>query len=81
MGLVLKHVEKTKSGRWQYRRRVPKAAAEAIAKREFKRVLGDNEREAVKAYTKIHADVEREIAEAVRVLEQGRAAERGDPPG
>lgn len=64
MGLVLKHVEKTKSGSWQYRRRVPKDVAGAITKREFKRKLGDSEREAIAAYARYHATVEREIAEA-----------------
>ena len=64
MGLILKHVEKTKSGSWQYRRRVPKDVAGVIMKREFKRKLGDSEREAIAAYARYHATVEREIAEA-----------------
>jgi hypothetical protein len=72
MGLVLKHVERTKSGSWQYRRRVPKEVSEVIAKREFKRKLGESEREALAAYPRYHAEVEREIAEAMRG--KGRAA-------
>lgn len=64
MGLVLKHVERTRSGSWQYRRRVPKDVAAIIHKREFKRKLGTTEREAVAAYPRYHAEVEREIAEA-----------------
>ena len=36
MRLVLRHVEKTKAGGWQYRRRVPKDLSAAIHKREFK---------------------------------------------
>lgn len=66
MGLVLKHVERTKSGSFQYRRRVPKDVSAIITKREFKRKLGDSEKEAVKAWTIYHAQVEREIAEAKR---------------
>jgi hypothetical protein len=64
MGLVLKHVERTKSGSWQYRRRVPKDVSAIITKREFKRKLGDSEREALAAYPRYHAEVENEIAEA-----------------
>ncbi|WP_135449159.1 DUF6538 domain-containing protein [Tabrizicola caldifontis] len=75
MGLVLKHVERTKSGSWQYRRRVPKDISEVITKREFKRKLGESEREALAAYPRYHAEVEREIAEAKRG--KGRAAVPG----
>lgn len=64
MGLVLKHVERTKSGSWQYRRRVPKEVSAIITKREFKRKLGESEREALAAYPRYHAEVENEIAEA-----------------
>jgi len=64
MGLVLKHVEQTKSGSWQYRRRVPKDVSEAITKREFKRKLGDSRKEALAAYPQFHAQVEREIEAA-----------------
>ncbi|MGY9048033.1 MAG: tyrosine-type recombinase/integrase [Rhodobacterales bacterium] len=62
----MKYIEKTKSGSWQYRRRVPKDVAAVITKREFKRKLGDSQREAVAAYARCHAEVEREIAEAKR---------------
>ena len=64
MRLVLKHVERTKAGSWQYRRRVPKNVLEAIAKREFKRNLGESERVAPAAYPRYLAEMEREIAEA-----------------
>lgn len=64
MRLVLKHVERTKAGSWQYRRRVPKEVSATITKREFKRKLGDSEREALAAYPRYHAEVEKEIAEA-----------------
>ena len=66
MRLVLKHVERTKAGSWQYRRRVPKEVSTIITKREFKRKLGDSEREALAAYPRYHAEVEKEIAEATR---------------
>lgn len=64
MGLTLKHLERTKSGKWQYRRRVPRAISAIITDREFKKVLGETEREALAAYPRHHATVEREIAEA-----------------
>lgn len=35
MGLVLKHVERTKAASWQYRRRVPLEVSAIITKREF----------------------------------------------
>jgi hypothetical protein len=78
MGLILKHIEKTKSGTWQYRRRVPKAVSSIINKLEFKQKLGDSEREALKAWSIAHARVESEIAQALKRLSQGRVATRGD---
>ena len=75
MGLVLKHVERTNAGNWQYRRRVPKEDSEVISKREFKRKLGESEREALAAYPRYHAEVEREIAKAKSG--KGRAAAPG----
>ncbi|AOZ69951.1 hypothetical protein LPB142_11965 [Rhodobacter xanthinilyticus] len=78
MGLVLKHVERTKSGGFQYRRRVPKAVSGIITKREFKGKLGDTEKEALKAWPGFHAKVEREIAAAKRRLATAEAALRSD---
>ncbi|WP_415183261.1 tyrosine-type recombinase/integrase [Phaeovulum sp.] len=78
MGLVLKYVRRTKAGRWQYRRRVPKAVAEIISKLEFKGSLGDSEREALAAYPRFHAQVEKEIADAIQGGAQSVAADRGD---
>lgn len=78
MRLVLRYVEKTKAGGWQYRRRVPKDLSAVIQKREFKGKLGDTEREALAAYPTVHAKVEREIAEARRSTETAVAAERGE---
>lgn len=68
MGLILKYVEHTKAGSWQYRRRVPKDVSPLISKREFKRKLGDSEREALKAWSAFHAQVEREIEAARKGL-------------
>ena len=65
MGLVLKYVGQTKSGSWEYRRRVPKSIAGVILRREFKRKLGDTKREALAAYPRFHAKVEFQIAEAL----------------
>lgn len=78
MRLVLRHVEKTKAGGWQYRRRVPKDLSTVILKREFKGKLGDTEREALAAYPAFHAKVEREIADARRSTEVKASAERGE---
>ena len=77
MRLVLRYVEKTKAGGWQYRRRVPKDLSAVILKREFKGKLGDTEREALAAYPGFHAKVEREIANARRSAETATAAESG----
>jgi integrase len=43
---------------------VPKEVSAIITKREFKRKLGESEREALAAYPRYHAEVEKEIAEA-----------------
>ncbi len=64
MRLVLRYVEKTKAGGWQYRRRVPSDLSSVILKREFKAKLGDTERQALAAYPAFHATIEREISEA-----------------
>lgn len=78
MGLVLKHVERTKAGKWQYRRRVPKEVSAIITKREFKRKLGETEREALAAYPRFHAEVEKEIAEAKLGRVRSEAASGAD---
>ncbi|MFZ1471144.1 MAG: tyrosine-type recombinase/integrase, partial [Paracoccaceae bacterium] len=77
MRLTLKHVEKTKAGSWQYRRRVPKAVSAVITKLEFKQKLGDTEREAMAAWARHHALVEREIAAAHKRIAQGDAVMQG----
>lgn len=77
MGLVLKHIERTKSGSFQYRRRVPKDIPAVITKREFKRKLGNSRRETLAAYPRYHATVEREIEEARIRKANGRAEQGG----
>lgn len=70
----MKHVEQTKSGSWQYRRRVPKDVSEVITKREFKRKLGDSQKEALAAYPQYHAQVERVIDAAKKRIAGAVAA-------
>ncbi|MGG7517571.1 DUF6538 domain-containing protein, partial [Allorhizobium undicola] len=64
MGLALKHIIRTKAGTFHYRRRIPKDAADVLGKGEFKRRLGETEREALRNYPKINAEYERAIVEA-----------------
>lgn len=68
MGLVLKHVELTKTGTYQYRRRVPKEILEVVGKTMFKKKLGDSQKEATAAWHSVHAEVERAIASAHKRL-------------
>jgi hypothetical protein len=81
MRLTLKHVERTKSGSWQYRRRVPKDVSSVIPKREFKQKLGDSEREALAAWPRVHALVEREISTALKRIALGLEATQGNATG
>ncbi|GEO84074.1 integrase [Ciceribacter naphthalenivorans] len=64
MGLTLKHIVVTKAGTFHYRRRVPKDVATIIGKSEFKRLLGETEREALKNFPKINALYEQLVAGA-----------------
>ncbi|MER9841764.1 integrase [Mesorhizobium australicum] len=64
MGLVLKHVVQTKAGTWHYRRRLPRDVAVLVGKGEFKRLLGETERQALRNYTKVHAEFERVVGDA-----------------
>lgn len=66
MGLVLKHVVHTKAGTWHYRRRLPRDVTSLVGKGEFKRLLGETEREALRNYPKVHAEFERVVADARR---------------
>ncbi len=78
MGLVLKYVKRTNTGGFEYRRRVPKDIADQVAKREFKRVLGRSEREALRSYPHTHDQFERQIAEARALISQHDAARSGE---
>lgn len=64
MGLILKHIVSTKAGTFHYRRRIPKDAAEVIGRSEFKRLLGQTEREALRNYPKVNAEFERVVEDA-----------------
>lgn len=59
MGLSLKYVVLTNAGTWHYRRRVPKAARTTFPQSEFKRLLGDSRREALRNWPLINAEFER----------------------
>lgn len=59
MSLSLKYVVLTHAGTWHYRRRVPKAAQTAFPQSEFKRLLGDTRREALRNWPLINAEFER----------------------
>lgn len=70
MGLVLKYVQTTRAGTLHYRRKVPQAHRSAFGSTEWKRLLGNTQREAIAAYPKIHAEYERLLAVAVRGPQQ-----------
>jgi len=62
MGLLLRYVFQTKFGTWHYRRRVPKAAQAFIPKGEFKRLLGETKREALRNWPRVNAEFERLVS-------------------
>ncbi|MHB9475673.1 DUF6538 domain-containing protein [Mesorhizobium sp. W016] len=64
MGLVLKHVFRTKAGTWHYRRRLPGDTISIVGKGEFKRLLGSTEREALRNFPKVNVEFERLVAGA-----------------
>lgn len=59
MGLLLRYAVLTKAGTWHYRRRVPKAAQAVLPQNEFKRLLGDTKREALRNWPYVNAEFER----------------------
>ncbi|RWD31826.1 MAG: integrase [Mesorhizobium sp.] len=75
MGLVLKHVVRTKAGTWHYRRRLPQDVAAIVAQGEFKRLLGSTEREALRNFPKVNAEFERLVGDVRRQRDAGLAAE------
>lgn len=64
MGLVLKNVIRTSAGTFHYRRRIPKDVQDRIGKGEFKRLLGESEREALRNFPKVNAEFEKLVADA-----------------
>jgi hypothetical protein len=74
MGLALKYVVITKAKTFHYRRRVPKWLVRVLGKSEFKRLLGETEREALKNYPKVNALYERMVDEAKTAARDGSAS-------
>jgi hypothetical protein len=64
--LTLEYVTKTSRGTGEYRRVVPKELRVDLGKREFKKVLGKTEAQALKAYPQYHRSVEEDIQEALK---------------
>ncbi|NKK38917.1 tyrosine-type recombinase/integrase [Rhizobium leguminosarum bv. viciae] len=65
--ITVKYVTKTKSGSFEYRRQVPVALRELLGGLyEFKRVLGQSETAAIRAYPAYHEFVEKQLEEAKR---------------
>jgi hypothetical protein len=64
MGLTLKYVQRTSSGAWRYRRRIPERLQTILDKTEFVKKLGDSEAEALRRYPAVHHAVEQVLAEA-----------------
>ena len=62
MSLLLKYIIQTKAGTWHYRRRVPKALQHIFPQIEFKRLLGDSKREALRNWPYVHAEFERLVS-------------------
>lgn len=75
MGLVLKYVQRTKTGRWRYRRRVPDQLQSILGKREFVRSLGETERQALRSYPRVHAEAEAQLRSAVQQLVERKLAD------
>lgn len=68
MGLILKYVQRTKSGRYRYRRRIPEQLQPMLGKREIVTALGESNRQALRRYPQIHAEAERVLSAAHQQL-------------
>lgn len=68
MGLILKYVQETKTGRFRYRRRVPDPLQPILGKREIVSALGDTKRQALRRYPQVHAEAERVLSSALQQL-------------
>lgn len=61
MGLVLKYLVPTKAGTFHYRRRLPQDVIALIGRREFKKLLGRTEKEALRNFPTVNEECERLI--------------------
>jgi integrase len=66
MKIDVKYVQKRGKAGWRYRRKIPEALRSIMGAREILKPLGSTEAEALKNYPKVHAQAEKELAEAVR---------------
>ena len=65
--MTMKGLSDLGQGRWEYRRRVPAAAKEALGKSEWKRVIRARpEANLVRQYAQVVEDFEREVAAATK---------------
>jgi hypothetical protein len=65
--MSLKGLSDLGQGRWEYRRRVPASAKEALGKSEWKRVIrARSDADLVRQYAQVVADFEREVAAATK---------------
>lgn len=76
MGLILRYVQNTKTGK-RYRRRIPDRLRPVLKRTEFTRFLGLTDKEALRAYPSVHAECERLIETAERKL-SGKVDESAD---
>jgi integrase len=62
MTMTLKHLQRTPSGKWQYRRRWPTALSEVVSRAPFKKTLqGRSEAELLREYPKVEAEYHRQV--------------------
>ncbi|MER0239669.1 DUF6538 domain-containing protein [Fulvimarina sp. MAC8] len=65
MLIDVRHIQKRKAS-WHYRRKVPASLRAAIGKREIVLRLAGSEAEAIRLYPSVHAEVERQLAQAAK---------------
>ena len=54
----MRHLSQLANGKFLYRRAIPQRLRPLLGKREFKRILGSTEEEALRAYPSYHRDIE-----------------------
>ncbi|WP_017960179.1 tyrosine-type recombinase/integrase [Rhizobium leguminosarum] len=64
MRIEVQYVQKRGISGWRYRRKVPSHLREVLGKTEIVIPLGASEKEAIKNYSRAHAEAERQLAEA-----------------